>query len=127
MSNQITKMIFVRDSKTGHYKRNDSYDADDELILLSWYFADCVRFDPAHFSTIKKLILEGIVGCNDVGATIIDGKFQFCHQLIDGFKEARLTQEELLELVQKWYELISAKVDKIVLINDNGKYSIETE
>ena len=76
---------------------------------------------------IKKLILEGCVGHEPIGGEMVDGKCQLYHLYIDNLKEPRLTQEELLDLIQKWFEFISAKVYKIVLTNDNGKYSFSTE
>lgn len=127
MNKQPTKVTLKRHSQYGWYSREELYNPDDELLILEQYFPSAVGYDPKHFSMIKKLILEGIVAAEPIGVDIIDGKFQFYHLYIDNLKEPRISQNDLLELIEKWYELVSAKVDQIVITNDNGKFSIGTE
>lgn len=127
MNQKLAKITLVRNPKYGWYTREESYNPDDELLILETYFCSGIGYNSATFPKIKKLILGGCIGHEPIGGEIIDGKCQLYHLYIDNLKEPRLTKEELLELIQKWFELVAAKVDKIVLTNDNGKYSIGTE
>jgi len=124
--NNLKKIILIRDPERGSYSWQRSEGNVEDFTLLQLYFDSCVRYDPQRFSLIKQQILEGRTGCNDTGATIVDGMFQFYHDLID-FQEPRISKEDLLKLVEKWYQLVEAKVDQIVITNDNGKFSIGTE
>ena len=121
------KLVLVRRSGDGHYFRKNRSQIDGGLILLWLFFTGCVGYDSKDLSFIREEISKGTVGCNDIGATIIDAKLQFSHDVIEGLEEPRLTKEELLALVDKWFELVAAKAGQIVITNDNGKFSIEVE
>lgn len=127
MNNEITKVTLIRHPQYGSYSREEFYNPDDELLILENYFPAAAGYDPSHFPMIKKLLHRGIVGANPIGSNFIDGKFQFYHNYIDNLKEPRISPEDLLKLIEKWYELVSAKVDRIVITNDNGTFSIGTE
>lgn len=121
------KIILVRNLKDGEYDKKEVYDPSEDLILLWMYFDSCVRYDPAEFELIKKLMMQGIVGCNDIGARSVDGKWQFRHDLWDDLKGPHISTDELIGLIEIWYKLVSAKVDKIVISYENGRYSISSE
>lgn len=123
---QESKIILVRNQEYGRYFRTDSFSGDGGLIFLWLFLTTCPRYDTTRFSLMHRLLSEGSIGCNDVGAQHIDGKFQFSHDLIDGLDDLQLTAEELFELIVKWYRAVSAKAEKIIIINMNGRFSIET-
>ena len=128
MNSKPTKVILVKNAQYGWYKRDNPYmPPDDELLILEDYFGSGLGNDPSQASSIKNLILRDIIGSDLIGSEIIDGKIRLYHLFINNLKEPQLTKEELLKLVDKWFELVTAKANKIVIMNDNGKFSIVTE
>lgn len=123
---KLTNITFEMNPISGRYNRVKGYDPNDELALLYLYFNSFVGYNPANFPLIKEDIISGRISYNDIGANIIDGKFQFFHDLIE-FYETRISPDNLLELVQEWYKLIEAKVSKIMIIHDNGKFTLKSE
>lgn len=127
MKKNIAKVTLVRNSQYGWYRREADYNPDDELLILEQYFGSELGSDPSQVLIIRKYILKNEIGGNAIEADIIDGKIRLSDIYVPNLKEPVLTQEELLILVDKWIELVAAKVDKIVITNDNGKFSIGTE
>jgi hypothetical protein len=128
MYQNITKVWLKKDQRYNYYARFAPRYPDDELLVLEQYFASELGNDPSKALRIKKQILENGVGGNAIGSEIIDGKIKLFHLYVSGLKkEPVLTKEELLELVDKWFELVAAKVDQIVITNHNGKFSIGIE
>lgn len=127
MSQTITKVVLMRNSHYGWYKREAYYNPDDELLILEQYFGSELGSDPTRASIIKKQILKNEVGGNAIGSELLDGKIKLFHFYIPNLKEPILTKEELLNLVDTWFKLVAAKAEKIVITNDHGKFSIGTE
>jgi len=124
--NKVTKVVLVKDPEYGWYIRYGSI-PDDELLILENYFTSCIGHNINDLSLRKRQILEGIIGCNSIGSEIIDGKIQLFHNYVEDLKEPRLSTEELLALVEKWFELVSINAKRIVITNDAGTFSISDE
>lgn len=127
MNLEPTRIALIRNPENNEYINEDMRDADDELTLVWLFFTECVGYDPADFEQTKEDLREGMIGRNSIGTRLNKSKYYIFHELIEGFKEPQFTEEELIELIQKWYELMAAKADKIVFTHDNGKYLIGTE
>lgn len=126
MSKKTTKIVLLKNPQYNYYEGRGDY-SDDELLILKEYFSSAIGYDLSRASKLRDLISRGSIGGNAIGSEIIDGKVKLHHFYIENLKEPVLTQEELLALVDKWFELIAAKADQIVITNDNGKFSIGTE
>ena len=127
MNKKIIKAILIYDAKHGWYASKEII-LDDELLILAEFVDSVLRYKPSRALEIKEQIEKGKIGWDPIEAEFFDGKIRLFHQYVPGIKkEPILTREELLAFVDKWYALIAAKVDKIVITNDNGKFSIGTE
>lgn len=123
------KIVLIKDKQYGlYYYKDNSKQDDDELVILWLFFTTCLRFDLSFSVRIKKLLNEhDQFGCGDLGIEYIDGKLQIYHDLIEDLKEPRLSKEELVALIDKWYELVAAQPDKIIITHQDGKFTLSAE
>lgn len=52
---------------------------------------------------------------------------KFQHDLWDNLKGPHISADELIGLIETWYKLVLAKVNKIAISYENGRYSINSE
>lgn len=127
MKQNQTKMIMIRDC--GRYTGIGPDYNDDELLILRQYFGSEVGGDPTSVFKLRRWMerVEAGVGGNAIWSEVIDGKIHIYHEYVPNLKEPVLTKEEVLALVDRWLQLVAVKTEKIVITNDDGKFSIGTE
>lgn len=129
MKQNQTKMIFMRDCQRGEYTGIGPDYSDDELLILEELFSSFIGGDPTSVFKRRRW-MEGdnvCVGGNLLGSYVIDGKIHIYHDYVPNLKEPVLTKEELLALVDRWLQLVAVKTERIVITNDDGKFSIGAE
>ena len=127
MAKNITKATLIYDAKHVWYASKEII-LDDELLVLAEFVDSVLRYKASRALEIKEQIKKGNIGWEPIEAEIIAGKIQLYHLHVSGLKkEPRLTKEELIEFIDKWFELVASKVERIVITNENGKFSIGTE
>lgn len=121
------KITLVRFPQFGRYFRAD-FNVGDELFILGEYFGSSLGSDPTLVSRYRQFIESGVLSGEPIGSEVIDGKIHLHHLYVTGLKKKpALTKEELLALVDKWFELVSTRAEKIVITNDNGAFSLGIE
>lgn len=121
------KITLVRDPQFARYFRAD-FNVGDELFILGEYFSSSLGSDPILVFRYRQFIEADVLSGEPIGAEVIDGKIYLYHLYVSGLKKKpALTKEELLALVDKWFELVSTGAERIVITNDDGTFSLGIE
>lgn len=120
------KLILIRDDQYERYNGIGLGYDDDELLILKEYLCTAMGYD-LDWAPIAKNYIRRSIDFDSVGSEIIGDKVKVDHLFLTNLKNPEIPKEEFFALVDKWFELIAAKAEQIVITNDNGKFSIGTE
>ena len=123
--NKTHKMIFIKSVNEGLYKTTDFAKATDQLVILSQFLENDINDSPKfpvewllseddeidlHVSTLKKKSNQMI---------------ELNHQYIDNLEPVIMSIPKLIELIQKWVELVNKKTKVFSLTQNGDEFTLE--
>lgn len=133
MRQKPTKVTLVKDPQHGWYDssgdprdyRDDTYDGT--LLIFEDYLRLAMGHDASKASERKKLLLYHEIGYNVVGSKSVGDNVRLYHLCVHDPEEVIIPRREILKLIDRWFKLVAAKTDKIIITNNDGRFSISAD